>query len=170
MLNKTMALFAATLASSLATAAEVTPVATVDVPRYMGLWYEIASIPQIFQTGCRNTTATYTLQEDGSVEVVNQCRLFWSSGFPLSATGRATIPNSLEPGKLKVSFFGSQADYWILALANDYSYALVGDPSRRSLWILSREKTMSDATYEKLVTQAKDQQFDIGRLKRSVQE
>jgi apolipoprotein D and lipocalin family protein len=170
MLNKTITLLAATLTSTLASAADVTPVSALDVPRYMGLWYEIAAIPQIFQTGCRNTTATYTLQEDGSVEVVNQCRLLWSSGFPLSATGRATIPNPMEPAKLKVSFFGSQADYWVLALAPDYSYALVGDPARRSLWILSREKTMSEATYDKLVALAKEQEFDTGKLKKSVQE
>ncbi len=163
----------ATLAAipSLANAADVTTVNTLDVERYMGLWYEIAAFHQIFQTGCHNTTANYTLQDDGSVKVENKCRLFWSSGFPIGATGRATIANALEPRKLKVSFFNSPgADYWILALAPDYSYAMVGDPGRKTLWILSREKTMERYIYEKLLQTANDQEFDIERLKRTDQD
>ena len=171
MFTKEMSLAAISFVSSVALAGEVIPVSTLDAERYMGTWYEIASIPQIFQTGCMNITAIYTLQPDASVKVENKCRLLWSRGFPLSVTGQAVIPNIAEPAKLKVSFFNTNpADYWVLDLATDYSYALVGGPSRTYLWILSREKTLAPEAYNHLLQVAEQQGFDTQRLRKTKQE
>jgi apolipoprotein D and lipocalin family protein len=122
----------------------------VDVARYLGLWYEIAKIPNSFQSFCSGgTTAEYTLRNDGSVGVLNICR--GRLGFPRQAIGRAFVDDPVTNAKLKVSFvcffnrcffFG---DYWIIGLGPNYEYAVIGHPTRKYGWILSRECKLSDA-------------------------
>jgi len=120
-----------------------TVVEQVEIERYMGTWYAVASIPTTFERDCaRGTTAMYELLNDGSVQVTNTCTR--EDGTSFEAVGRAWIPDPAEPAKLKVSFvsflgrwfFGG--DYWILELDPDYRYAVVGHPERSYGWILSR--------------------------------
>ncbi|HPD06285.1 MAG TPA: lipocalin family protein [Candidatus Bipolaricaulis sp.] len=118
----------------------------LDLPRYLGTWYAVASIPTTFERDCaQGTTATYTLLPNGQVEVVNAC--FSSDGQRIEARGRAWVPDPQVPAKLKVSFVNFlglrffPADYWVIDLAPDYSYAVVGHPSRSYGWILSRTPT-----------------------------
>ncbi len=116
----------------------------VDVERYLGRWYEIALLPNMFQGGCaRDTNATYALRDDGLISVTNRC--VTASGDTVSITG---VARPAEPGrnsKLKVSFFSLfgirffVGDYWIMEVGEDYDYALVGHPTRRWGWVLSRE-------------------------------
>jgi apolipoprotein D and lipocalin family protein len=145
-------------------------VAHVDLGRYLGTWYEIASFPQSFQRGCTGTTATYTLREDGDIEVVNRCRLGSLDGKEKVALGRARLIDRTTNAKLKVSFFRPfWGPYWIIDLAPDYSYAVVGHPGRDYLWILSRTPTLSEATYQMIVTRLQGQGYETSRLVRTVQ-
>ncbi len=128
-------------------------VSSVDLTRYMGRWYSIASIPTPFERRCAaGTTAEYTLLPNGRVEVVNRC--YTAQGSQDTARGNAWIPDPSDPAKLRVSFvrflglwwFG--APYWIIDLAEDYTYAVVGHPSRRYGWILSRTPCLPEAVLE----------------------
>jgi len=124
-----------------------TTVRQVDLQRYSGTWHEIARYPNSFQRHCLGgVTAEYIPQSDGSIKVINRCRK--ADGTMEEATGRATeVPNSGN-AKLKVSFFGPfTGDYWIIGLdEQNYSWAVVGHPSHKYLWILSRTPKLSDET------------------------
>lgn len=139
-------------------------VETLDVERYMGTWYAIASIPTSFERQCvQGTTAQYTLLENGKVEVVNTC--YNAEGNPDVARGRAWIPDPKEPSKLKVSFVNIlwfwlfAAPYWVIDLAPDYSYAVVGHPTRQYGWILSRTPTLPDDVFSGIVARLEEQGY-----------
>ncbi|MCB0283467.1 MAG: lipocalin family protein [Calditrichaeota bacterium] len=127
----------------------LTTVDSVNINKYMGLWYEIAKIPNSFQDQClKNTTAEYRLQDDGTVEVINSCDENDDSRD--KATGLARVVDRKTNAKLEVSFvsiFGWHlfwGDYWIIGLADDYRYAVVGTPSKKYGWILSRTARLDD--------------------------
>ena len=142
----------------------------VDLARYAGTWYEIASYPQRFQKGCTGTTATYTLRADGTVEVLNRCARDSLDGRVTVARGRAKVVDRTSNARLKVSFFWPfWGDYWIIALDPDYRWVVVGHPSRNYLWILSRTPTMDDATYTAIVDRLQAQGYETSRLVRTVQ-
>ncbi len=144
---------------------EVVP--RVDLARYMGTWQEIASFPTWFQKGCIASTATYTLRDDGRVNVLNQC---YKGSFdnPDSANGTAWVVDPATNAKLKVQFFWPfSGDYWIIDLGSDYEYAVVGHPSREYLWILSRSPQMDEARFERILTRLKHQHYDTSRLVRA---
>jgi len=144
------------------------PLATVpevDLTRYAGQWYEIARYPNWFEGGCNGVTAEYTLRDDGSVGVLNICRT--PEGAESSRIeGRAILSDPQQPGKLTVFFATAPvgAPYWILALGTNYEYAVVGDPSRTFLWILSRTPTMDPAVYQSILDQLPDWGYDPARL------
>ena len=152
---------------------EYTPMATVpavDLNRYAGKWYEIAAFPQRFQKGCHCTTAEYTVNPAGYVEVFNACRKSNPSGAEKSIRGKATPVAGSQNSKLKVQFFWPfTGDYWILALADDYSYALVGTPDRKSLWILSRRPVLPAESYQRLVQKAAAKGFNVNQLRQTNQ-
>jgi apolipoprotein D and lipocalin family protein len=138
----------------------------VDLDRYLGRWYEIASFPQRFQRGCVATTADYSLRDDGRIRVVNECRDGSFDGDLRHVEGVAwvTDPEGSQ-AKLKVQFFWPfRGDYWIVALDPEYRYAAVGHPSRDYLWILSRSPTMDPAIYAMLLARIEAQGFDLERL------
>ena len=125
----------------------------VDLQRYSGTWYEIARIPNGFQDHCvKNVTATYSLREDGRIDVVNRC--VEEDGSIDEAEGIAQVVDKETYSKLEVSFvsfFGIRpfwGDYWVLGLEEDYKYVVVGDPSREYGWILSRAKMMTEKELE----------------------
>lgn len=146
-------------------------VPNVDLQRYLGTWYEIASYPQRFQKGCTGTTAHYALKEDGTIAVTNRCRKGSLDGEEEVANGRARVTDKATNAKLEVSFFGPfWGEYWILELAEDYSHAVVGHPSRDYLWILSRTPVMEQATYDGLLERLKEEhKYDLQRLNKTVQ-
>ena len=145
-------------------------VAHVDLSRYLGTWYEIANFPQSFQRGCIATTATYTLRADGDIDVLNRCRKGSIDGKEKSALGRARVVDRATNAKLEVSFFRPfWGDYWIIDLSDDYSYAVVGHPGRDYLWILARNPTMAEATYQSIVTRLQAQGYETSRLVRTLQ-
>lgn len=145
-------------------------VAHVDLSRYLGTWYETANFPQRFQRGCTATTATYTLRGDGDIDVLNRCRKGSIAGEEKSALGRARIIDRTTNAKLEVSFFRPfWGAYWIVGLAEDYSYAVVGHPGRDYLWILSRTPVMSEEIYQGIVARLRTQGYETARLVRTVQ-
>lgn len=139
-------------------------VSHVDLARYVGRWYEIARFPNWFQRNCAESTATYRLNEDGSIAVLNQCRK--EPGRELeSAEGTAWVVDPATNAKLKVQFFWPfRGDYWIIDLGPDYEYAVVGHPSRDYLWILSRTPQMDEAAYNRILQRLRQQDYDVTRL------
>lgn len=149
---------------------ELQPVPRVDLSRYMGTWYEIASYPQSFQEGCTGTTATYTLREDGEVDVVNRCRKGSLDGEEDAAEGRARVIDTSTNAKLEVTFFWPfWGDYWIIDLGDEYEYAVVGHPSRDYLWILSRTPTLDDAVYAGILKRLEAKGYPLDRLQKTLQ-
>jgi apolipoprotein D and lipocalin family protein len=145
-------------------------VAQVELSRYLGTWYEIANFPQSFQRGCTATTATYSLRADGDIDVLNRCRKDSLNGEEKSALGRARVVDRVSNAKLEVSFFRPfWGDYWIINLAPDYSYAVVGHPDRDYLWILARTPTIDETTYQAILTRLKAQGYETSRLVRTLQ-
>jgi apolipoprotein D and lipocalin family protein len=140
-------------------------VSHVDLNKYIGTWYEIAKIPNPFQRKCAmNTTATYSLRDDGEIEVTNRC--VESDGSENVAKGVAKIVDPATNSKLEVSFvriLGIQlfwGDYWIIGLDSDYRYAVVGTPSRKYGWILSRTPTLSQKDMDSVNQILRDQGYD----------
>ena len=167
-------IFSLLLISSLAQVrAEVKPlevVPFVDVNRYLGTWYEIATIPARFQKNCVAVTATYSLRKDGNISVLNQCRKDSLTGKEKSVKGKAWVVDKKTNAKLKVQFFWPfRGDYWIIELDSNYQYAVVGHPSRKYLWILSRTPKMDDALYQELIQKISQKGYDIGRIKKTLQ-
>lgn len=142
----------------------------VDLHRYMGTWYEIASFPQWFQKGCVASKATYSLRQDGKVTVLNECRKETLDGKLKTAKGTAWVVDKKSSAKLKVRFFWPfSGDYWIIDLNPDYEYAVVGHPKRTYLWILNRKPQMDPATYASILERLKAQAYDVSRLVNTLQ-
>ena len=137
---------------------------TLDISRYSGTWYEIARYSNRFQRDCHSdTTAVYTLRKDGKVQVVNSCRQ--KDGKTKTARGTAKIADKTTNAKLRVTFFWPfYGDYWVIGLDSDYRYAIVGEPKRKYLWILSRTPEMDEATYHAIVEQIREAGYDPDKL------
>jgi len=154
-------------------APQVPPLETVpfvDVERYMGKWYEIASYPTFFNSRCTATTAEYTLQDDGTVQVVNECHIGDPSGRVNRIEGTARVVDEETNAELKVRFFlFGQGDYWIIDLDENYQWAVVGDPARATLFILSRTPTLEDAVYQGILSRVREKCYDPEDLNLTVQ-
>ncbi len=145
-------------------------VASVDLERYLGLWYEIASYPAWFQKNCTAVTADYSLREDGRIKVINSCRKGSLDGKAKQSTGKAKVVDAATNAKLKVSFFGPfWGDYWVIDLDPDYQWAVVGVPNRKYLWVLSRTPQMDKEIYEGITSRLRDHGYDPARLNRTLQ-
>lgn len=143
----------------------------VELGRYVGTWFEIARFPFAQQRGCHNTTATYAFNDDGTIKVTNRCRKGSFTGRESVANAKAKVVDKVSNAKLKVKFFflAPWADYWIIRLDEDYRYAVVSQPSRKYLWILSRTSVMDPVLYDKLVEGLAADGFDVSRLERTPQ-
>lgn len=162
-------IFLATIMSS-STTSKLQTVPFVDLNKYAGRWYEIASYPQRFQKGCHCTTAEYSLSDKGYVIVENRCNKGSVNGKPSYIKGKAFVEKNTGNAKLKVQFFWPfKGNYWIIDLAEDYSYAVVSDPSMKYLWILSRTPKMNDVIYQQILSRLKAKGFDLDKLQITVQ-
>lgn len=146
------------------------PVAALDLPRYSGQWHEIAHLPMFFQRKCRDTiTATYTLRADGHIGVHNACR---THDGAMEASDGVARPVDGQPGALKVRFAPAWlawlpmvwADYWVVELDPDYRWAVVGGPSRKYLWVLSRDPSMRGDLFRQIVAHARQRGYPVDRL------
>lgn len=147
------------------------PLATVDrvdVDRYLGTWYEIALLPNRFQSMCvSDTQATYS-REDDVIRVVNRCRK--DDGETTEVKGIAKVVPDSGNAKLRVSFFRPfYGDYWILALDPDYRWVLVGEQRRKYGWVLSRDPKMGEAELAAILDKAQALGFDRSGFVRTPQ-
>ena len=141
-------------------------VAKVDLSRYVGRWYEIAKYPNWFERKCaRDVTATYAVRPDGKISVVNRCTK--QDGEGTESSGWAKVVDEKTNAKLKVTFFWPFfGDYWILELGANYEYVVVGEPSRKYLWILSRTAKMDEAVYAGIAERLAAKGYDARKLER----
>jgi uncharacterized protein YbjT (DUF2867 family)/lipocalin/ligand-binding SRPBCC domain-containing protein len=148
----------------------VRTVASVDLHRYAGDWYEVARFPNWFQRQCvSDVRARYTVRPDGRLDVLNQCQ---TEGGAIDARGVARVVDTRTLARLKVRFAPAAlsflpfvwGDYWILGLAGDYSWAVVGSPDRNYLWILARTRELPSPAFTAAVDVARANGFDAGRL------
>ena len=148
--------------------APVVSVRSVDLARYSGKWFEIASFPMFFQRNCvADTTAEYAAAADGALSVHNRCRT--DSGFD-DATGKATVVQGFDNSRLKVSFFWPfKSDYWVLGLDPDYRWAVVGNPNRKYLWVLSRTPQLPPVLLDAARASATAQGYDLTQLRYTAQ-
>lgn len=145
-------------------------VAHVDLARYAGTWFEIASIPQRFEQGCVASRAEYAPRPDGTIRVVNVCRDRTFDGPERRAEGTARVVDATTNAKLAVTFFWPfRGDYWVIELDPSYRFAVVGHPSRDYLWILARTPTLDAATYDGIVARLAQRGYDTSRLRRMPQ-
>ena len=144
---------------------KLTTVPNVDIMKYSGKWYEIARLPNSFEKGLVCCSAEYGLREDGKISVINTGKQE-DSGKTKSITGKAWIPDKNEPGRLKVQFFWPFAGkYYIFHLDKEnYQYALVGDPSRKYLWMLARTPLIEDSLYRQLLEIALKNDFAVEKV------
>lgn len=146
------------------------PARSVDLNRYLGLWYEQGRYEQSFQRGCEAVTAEYARLPDGRISVLNTCRQGSPGGDVRTGKATARVVEGTGNAKLKVSFFWPfEGDYWVLDRAPDYSWAIVGEGSGQYLWILTRSRTLSEARYKALTRKAETFGYDISKLRRTVQ-
>jgi apolipoprotein D and lipocalin family protein len=141
----------------------VRAVAAVDLARYSGRWHEIAAYPMFFQRQCLgDTTAEYAPAPNGELTVLNRCR---SADGIAQARGRAWAVSGSDNAKLKVSFFWPfRADYWVIGLDEDYRWAVVGEPGRRYLWVLSRTPVLPQAQLDRALAAARTQGYSLEPL------
>jgi len=144
---------------------QLVTVKQVELKKYVGLWYEIAKIPNSFQDQCAyGTTAEYKIDEDGDIIVINSC--YEKDGSPDVADGLAKVVDKKTNSKLEVSFvsfFGIRpfwGDYWIIGLDKNYQWAVIGTPSRKYGWILSRTPSLPDDTMKIIFSLLKSQNYN----------
>ena len=169
------------LASAQAPSGEISPapleaITSLDVPRYMGTWYEVAKYPNWFQKRCiANTSATYAVQPNGMLQVLNRCQK--EDGSMSEALGAAKQVGDANSPKLEVRFAPAWlsflpfvwGNYWVIDLDPQYQLAAVSEPSRKYLWILSRSKTVEPKAYEALLQRLKQQGFNLDAIEISKQ-
>ena len=149
---------------------ELRAIPYVDLARYSGLWYEIARLPNSFETNCVQSTAEYALRLDGRIDVTNHC--IKASGYKRSARGVIRIENTPHNSQFKVNFAPSWLhwiglgweNYWIIDLDNSYQYVIVSEPNRDYLWILSRTPSMSKSVYDSLIAKLESLHFHLSHL------
>lgn len=140
-----------------------TPVAALDLNRYLGTWYEIARYDHSFERGITDATAEYILRDDGKVDVINSG---WRDGKKKISLGKAKQPEpEKNPARLRVSFFLCfYSDYRVLMISDDYSVALVGSKSSKYLWILSRTPSLSKKTTDAVLAEAQRRGYETSKL------
>jgi apolipoprotein D and lipocalin family protein len=165
--NSLIVLFCVWAGSSFAQGMDpLTTVAKVDLARYAGKWHQIAYYPTRFQKNCEvNVTAEYTLNADGTVKVRNEC--FKLNGTRKAIIGTARVVNVETNAELKVKFFwfAPAGDYWIVDLGADYEYAVVSEPKRKFMWVLSRAPQMPKAQYEAILERVAAKGLSPERIK-----
>lgn len=155
---------------------QVTTVPAVDLDRYVGTWFEVARFDNFFQRGCAgDVTAAYAKRPDGRLDVVNRCRR--ADGSVTVAAGIARAVDTTTRAKLKVRFAPAflswlpmvWGDYWIIGLADDYSWAVIGTPDHKYLWVLSRTPVLDEAQYKRALAITRANGFDDRQLRPTTQ-
>jgi len=148
---------------------QLNTVKKIDIKKYLGTWYEIARYEHFFEKDCKNVTATYSLKENNEIKVINKCTNINTNKIK-EAIGSAYSTNETN-SKLKVSFFWPfYGDYWILDIDENYTYAIIGEPSRKYFWILSREKELDSNLKKEILNKLPSYGYDSKSLIWTIQE
>ena len=141
----------------------------VNLKKYQGTWYELARLPMYFQRNCEQSEAHYSLKPDGNMAVLNRCLTEQWQWEEAKGTAYPQVPGKTD--KLWVEFdtwfswlIPAKGQYWVLYVGDDYKTAIVGDPSRRYMWLLSRTPTVNNDVREELLSKARQQGYDTTRL------
>lgn len=147
------------------------PKHAVELQRYLGKWYEIARYENRFERNCEGVTAEYSLRDDGLIGIRNTCHKNTIDGQKDVSEGKARVVENSQNAKLEVSFFGPffMGDYWVLNHAEDYSWSIVGEPSGRYLWLLSRAPILSAEQKNDLFGKMKALGYDLSLLRETRQ-
>lgn len=152
-------------ATTIAQKVDNSTISSFDLNRYLGKWYEIARYDHSFERGIVGSTAEYSIRSDGKIKVLNSGYLNTLDGPYKESIGKAKAKKNGGPGQLQVSFFGPfYGDYYILDLAPDYSYSVVGSSSPKYLWILSRTPQITTEVRNKILKNLKQRGYDTGKL------
>lgn len=152
-------------ATAMAQKIDNSTIATLDLDRYLGQWYEIARYDHSFERDLVGCKAEYSMRDDGKIKVVNSGYLKTLDGPYKESIGKAKARRNGKPGQLEVSFFGPfYGDYNIMELAPDYSYSVVGSSSPKYLWILSRTPQLTTATKDKILRNLRQRGYDTTKL------
>ena len=149
------------------------PAKSVALDAYLGTWHEYARYEAPFQMGCEGVTADYSQQADGTIKVVNSCYQDSLDGKFRQSTGKAKLVEGSDGAKLKVSFFGPfYGDYWVLDrgeadASGQYGWSIVGEPSGRYLWILTREAQPDAALRDQLEARVKALGYDWSLIRKT---
>ncbi len=171
-----LGIFSSQATAQAADAAPVKTIASLDVARYLGTWYEIAKFPNWFQKKCvGNTKAEYSLRPDGNLKVLNSCKT--ANGEVSDAEGTARQIGAKDSPRLEVRFAPEWlsflpmvwGDYWVVDLDPQYQVAAVSDPKREYLWVLSRTPQLDSRIYDDLLLRLRQQQFDVRKLELTIQ-
>lgn len=152
------------------TSAPIGVVTNLDLTRYLGKWYEIARFPNRFERGCQGVTAEYTARDDGKIGVRNTCREGAPDGPARVAEGSARVEG---PGRLSVNFVPwlpfARGDYWVLYVDAGYSFAVVGEPSGKTGWVLARTAELAPAKWQKALSVLAAAGYDSSKIERVAQ-
>lgn len=140
------------------------PVAKLDLRKYSGTWYSLYSIPTIFDKGSRETTTKYTLNKEGYYNVLTTYKK--PNDDKIYSRNSKMFPSENgDSGELQAQFIWPiKVDYWIIELADDYSYVVVGHPDHKFLFIMSRNKSIPKKSYEEIVAHCKSKGYDVSKL------
>lgn len=137
---------------------------SVDLSRYAGLWYEVAHIPNRFQEGCQDSTATFSPRNDGEIDILNSCR-DKQDGSLHYANGRGWVVDKTHNAQLKFSFFWPfRSEYWIIEQGKEYEYSVICTPDRKRLWIISRIPNVNSEVFDYIMQQVEKQGFSRDSL------
>ncbi|RYD73430.1 MAG: hypothetical protein EOP55_17060 [Sphingobacteriales bacterium] len=141
-----------------------TPVAKLDLKKYSGTWYSLYSIPTIFDKGSRETTTKYTLNKEGYYNVITTYKKPGDEKV-YSRSSKIFPSDEGRSGELQAQFvWPIKVDYWIIELADDYSYVVVGHPDRKFLFIMSRNQTMPKKTHDEIVARCREKGYEVSKL------
>lgn len=137
---------------------------SVELSRFQGAWYELAHLSRSTQVDCVGTKAYYKLVDAANLEVVHECHIKTVDGPANVSRVTAKVPDGAVPAKWTMSFGAHEGDYWILEVGQNYEYAVVGHPSRRYLWVLSRTPKLDPTVMNGILERARDKQFPVDKL------
>lgn len=166
---KSLVLFGFAIFAHFSFASELETVPKLDLNRYAGKWYEIARLPMKHQDGCIKSEAEYKISGD-EIIVTNRCSL--TDGKNKEITGIARLKDKSAPAKLEVNFVPGWirwtgigwANYWVIEVGDDYQYAVVSEPKREFLWILSRKPSIKKSLYDEITARLSKKGFDLSKL------
>lgn len=140
-----------------------------DLSQFQGHWYEIARVPRDYDLDCKDTVADYELKSGSEIEMHHSCASLSGKSAAQNFQATASVDDVKEPAKLTLQIGAFSASYWVLAVGDDYEYAVIGHPSRTMLWILSRTPDLDASRYDAATALAASRGFDVSQLQKTQQ-